>query len=156
MDFSRRVFLTAAGAGVLTSGLATAAWAQVLPSALNAREFGVKTGGGDQSAALQRAIDQAVSKQMPLFLPGGDYAVSNITLPSGLQFIGVPGQTTLSYNGGGGLLSANGSGNVSLSGLVLKGNTLDLSGSALFVARDATGLSCRIAEFLTVLQIASR
>jgi len=147
MDFSRRGFLTAAGAGVLSTGFSLAALAKVLPSALNARDFGVKTGGGDQSAALQRAIDQAVSRQMPLFLSGGDYAVSNITLPSSLQFIGVPGQTTLSYNGGGGLLSANGARNVSLRGLVLKGDTLDLSGSALFVAQDATGLSlegCRI------------
>ncbi len=120
---------------------------QGFPSALNARDFGVKTGGGDQSAALQRAIDQAVLKQMPLFLPGGNYAVGNITLPSGLQFIGVPGQTSLSYNGGGGLLSANGARNVSLRGLVLKGNKLDLSGSALFVAQDAARLSmenCRI------------
>ncbi len=147
MDFSRRVFLIAASAGVLTSGFSQTAWAQVLPSALNALDFGVETGGGNQSAALQRAIDEAASKQMPLFLPGGDYAASNIQLPTGLQFFGVPGQTTLSYNGGGGLLSANGARNVSLRGLVLKGNMLDLSGSALFVAQDATGLSledCRI------------
>ncbi len=147
MTFSRRGFLTLAGAGALSTGFSLAALAKVLPSSLNARNFGVKTGGGDQSQALQNAIDQAASKQMPLFLPGGNYAVSNIVLPSGLQLIGVPGQSMLSYNGGGGLLSANGSGNVSLSGLVLNGNTLDLSGSALFVAQDATGLSlndCRI------------
>lgn len=142
MKFSRRVFLTAASAGVLTSGLSRAAWAQALPSALNARDFGVKTGGGDQSTALQRAIDQATLKQMPLFLPGGDYAVSNIILPSGLQFIGVPGQSTLSYNGGGGLLNANGSKNVSLRGLSLKGNKLDLSSAsrALFVASNTSRL----------------
>ncbi len=147
MVFSRRFFLTATGAGVLASGLSAAAWGQTLPSALNARDLGVKTGGGDQTAALQRAIDHAAAKQLPLFLPGGDYAVSNITLPSGLQVLGVPGQSVLSYNGGGGLLSANGSRNISLRGLVLKGNMLDLSRSALFVAQDAARLSlqdCRI------------
>jgi uncharacterized secreted repeat protein (TIGR03808 family) len=149
MGVSRRGFLTAAGAGVLTSGLSNMAWAKVLPSALNAQNFGVKTGGGDQSAALQRAIDQAVLKQIPLFLPGGDYAASNITIPSGLQFIGVPGQSTLSYNSGGGLLDASGARNVSLRGLSLKGNNLDLSSAsgALFVANDTTRLlmeDCRI------------
>ncbi len=147
MVFSRRFFLTVAGAGVLTSGLSLQTRAQTLPSALNARDLGVETGGGDQTAALQRAIDQAAAKQLPLFLPGGDYAVSNITLPSGLQLIGVPGQSVLSYDGGGGLLSANGSRNISLRGLVLKGNMLDLSRSALFVAQDAARLSlqdCRI------------
>ncbi len=142
MGISRRGFLTTTGAGVLSAGLSNGAWAKVLPSALNAQNFGVKIGGGDQSVALQRAINQAVLKQIPLFLPGGDYAVSNITLPSGLELVGIPGQSTLSYNGGGGLLNASGSKNISLHGLSLKGNRLDLSSASggLFIANDTSRL----------------
>jgi len=151
MIFSRRTFLTGANASILTSGFTPDAWAKVLPIALNARDFGVKPGGGDQSRALQRAIDQAVLRQMPLFLPGGDFAVSNITLPSGLQFTGVPGQTTLSYNGGGELLNASGSKNVSLRGLGLNGHKLALASTsgALFIAHDTTRLymeNCRLSD----------
>ncbi len=149
MRFSRRGFIAGAGASVFMSALAPEALAKLMPSSLNARNFGVKTGGGDQSRALQRAIDQAVLKQVPLFLAGGDYAVSNITLPSGLEFFGVPGQTTLSYNGRGELLTASGSRHISLHGLSLNGHKLDLSSNAgaLFIARDTNSLrleNCRL------------
>lgn len=149
MGISRRTFLASTGACVFGSGLSIPAWAQGLTSSLNAHDFGVKTGGGDQSRPLQRAIDQAVLRKIPLFLPGGDYAISNITLPSGLEFSGVPGQTTLSYNGGGELLNCSDAHHVSLRGLSLNGHMLDLSSDhgALFVAEAVAGLTmehCRI------------
>lgn len=136
--------MTAVGAS-----LGVDAQAKTFAATLNACNFGVKTGGGDQSRALQRAVDQAVLRKMPLFLPGGDYAVSNIQLPAGLEFIGVPGQTILSYNGGGELLNASGSNHVSLRGLSLKGHKLELSSSdaALLIAQGTTRLhleNCRI------------
>lgn len=149
MGISRRTFLASAGVSVFGAAVSTPGWAKALPSSLNARDFGVTTGGGDQSRALQRAIDQAILRKMPLFLPGGDYALSNITLPSGLELAGVPGQTTLSYNGGGELLNVSDAAHVTLRGLSLNGNTLDLSrqNSALFVAEATTDLlmeHCRI------------
>ncbi len=149
MVFSRRRFLVSSSAIAFGTSFAFSAVAKTLNGSLNARDFGVKPDGGDQSRALQKAINQAAKEQVPLFLPGGDYALSNISLPSGIQFIGVPGQTVLNYSGGGELLAASDAENISLQGLSLRGNKLDFSPSskALLVARNTRNLrleSCRI------------
>lgn len=138
MNFSRRAFFTTVGAAALATGFEVSASAKTFRTSLNARNFGVRTGGGDQSRALQKAINKAVAQNLPLFLPGGDYAVSNITLPSGLQMSGVPGKTVLSYNGGGALLLANDASHVSLNGISLNGHKLPLStaSGALIVAQN--------------------
>lgn len=150
MGFSRRKFITSAGMAALGTGLGLPVQAKTFATAINARDFGVKTGGGDQSRAMQRAIDQAVLRKIPLFLPGGEYALSNIHLGSGLEFFGVPGQTILRYAGGGEMLNASGSSHVSLHGLTLQGHGLDLSptGGALFIAQDTTRLHLENCRFI--------
>lgn len=138
MDFSRRTFLTFAGAATASAGISTVVHARTSSTALNARDFGVGIGGGDQSKALQKAINKAAARKLPLFLPGGEYAVGNINLPSGLQWSGVPGRTVLNYNGSGAMFQANDATHVSLSGLSFNGHKVALSSAsdALIVAQN--------------------
>ncbi len=93
-----------------------------LRGTLGAVEFNVEPGAiDDQSATLQLALDRAAAAGKPLFLPPGRYEVSNLTVPSRLKIIGVPGETRIVYTGGGHLLRAEGGSGISLDGIVLDG-----------------------------------
>ena len=51
---------------------------------LDAAHFGVRAGApGDQSVALQRAIDEAARTRVPLMLAPGVYRAGGLTLPAG-------------------------------------------------------------------------
>ncbi len=89
---------------------------------LDAAHFGVRPGAtNDQSAALQRAIDQAARTRVPLMLAPGVYRAGGLTLPAGAQLAGVRGATRLIFTHGPSLLSAEHAETVSLSGLTLDG-----------------------------------
>ena len=76
---------------------------------------------GDQSGALQRAIDEAARTRVPLLLAPGVYRAGGLTLPAGAQLAGVRGATRLIYTQGPSLLSAEHAETISLSGLTLDG-----------------------------------
>ncbi|WP_181702015.1 TIGR03808 family TAT-translocated repetitive protein [Chthonobacter albigriseus] len=123
----RRAFLFATAAAAVSGTVPAAAAPERidlvdLRGTLAATDAGVHPGAvDDQSVELQAAIDRAAAEAKPLFLPPGRYEVSNLTLPSGMRLVGVPGQTRLVYGGGGHLVyAANGSG-ISLDGLTLDG-----------------------------------
>ena len=89
---------------------------------LDAAHFGVRPGAaGDQSGALQRAIDQAARTRVPLMLAPGVYRAGGLTLPAGAQLAGVRGATRLILTHGPSLLSAEHADTISLSGLTLDG-----------------------------------
>jgi len=116
MDLNRRHLLTAAAAG--TAALATPLFA----FGLDAAHFGVRPGAaGDQSAALQRAIDQAARTRVPLMLAPGVYRAGGLTLPAGANLAGVRGATRLILTHGPSLLSAEHAETVSLTGLTFDG-----------------------------------
>lgn len=128
---SRRGFLSAAaiGAGMLVPAVARA---QTLPAdlrgSMDATRLGVRPGALDnQSIALQNAINSAAREGQPLFLPAGDFLVSNIDLPSGTTLIGVPGRTRIRYAGDGHLMFATQVENIHLEGLVLDGGNRTLA-----------------------------
>jgi uncharacterized secreted repeat protein (TIGR03808 family) len=75
----------------------------------------------DQSKAFNRLLRDAARRGMPVLLPAGDYLLSGITLPDNLWLSGVPGLTRLVHAGGGGFLSGEGPGRLTLSDLVLDG-----------------------------------
>ncbi|HSP50157.1 MAG TPA: TIGR03808 family TAT-translocated repetitive protein [Pseudolabrys sp.] len=116
MDLNRRHLLTAAATGA-------AAFASPLSAfGLDAAQFGVRPGApGDQSAALQRAIDQAARTRVPLMLAPGVYRAGGIKLPVGANLAGVRGATRLILTQGPSLVSAEHAETVSLSGLTFDG-----------------------------------
>ena len=127
MDLNRRHLLTAAATGA-------AAFAAPLSAfGLDATQFGVRPGAtGDQSAALQRAIDQASRTRVPLMLAPGVYRAGGLTLPAGASLAGVRGATRLILTHGPSLVSAEHAETVSLTGLTLDGGSQPLpAGRAL-------------------------
>ena len=140
MNLNRRHFLTAAAAG-------TAALAAPLSAfGLDVAHFGVRPGAaGDQSGALQRAIDQAAHGRVPLMLAPGVYRAGGLTLPAGASLAGVRGATRLILTQGPSLLSAEHAETVSLTGLTLDGGGQKLPAGRALVHFDDVK-SVRISE----------
>jgi len=89
---------------------------------IDAVQFGVRPGApDDQSRALQRAIDQAARRRVPLILVPGVYRAGDLKLPDGAQLLGVRGATRLVLTRGPSLLSGETGDHITLSGLVLDG-----------------------------------
>ncbi|WP_439618761.1 TIGR03808 family TAT-translocated repetitive protein [Shinella sp.] len=124
---TRRLFLSGLGA----AGLATAAAAQSEPvpildvdlrGSIDASAHGIRPGAGDRkSKAFTKLLKEAAGKNMPVFLPPGDYTVSNVTLPDNTRITGVAGATRILYGGDGHLFAADGLARVELANLVIDG-----------------------------------
>lgn len=135
----RRRFLTSALSVAALTAIPRAALAQAprlrgtigvadgTEGAVNGTELGLRPGAlDDQTAVLQRAIEEAASRGRPLFLPGGRYVVSGLTLTSGAQIVGVAGATRLVHSGAGHLVVAEGADRIGLTNLTLDGQNLPL------------------------------
>ena len=124
---TRRLFLSGLGLG--TAATATTALARRLPvvdvdlrGSIDASAHGIRPGADDRkSKAFTRLLKEAAEKNMPVFLPPGDYTVSNIALPDNTRLTGVAGATRLVYSGGGHLFAAEGAKRIALSNLVIDG-----------------------------------
>ena len=126
---SRRLFLSGFGLGA--AGLAGPALAQTprlpildvdLRGSIDASAHGVRPGAeGRKSKAFAKLLQEAAAKNTPVFLPPGDYVVSNITLPDNTRLTGVPGATRILYGGDGHLFAAEGAGRIELANLVIDG-----------------------------------
>src|ERR1700730_14410428 len=113
MTFDRRTFLALSGAAAAGAtavvGAARAAPQATAALGLDATHLGVRPGTSeDQSAPLQRAIDQAARARTPLALPAGVYRAGNLRLPDGAQIVGTRGATRLVFSGGPSLVFAQG------------------------------------------------
>jgi len=75
----------------------------------------------NQSRRMQALIDEAARRGLEVFLPSGNYNVSNLNLPDGTRLTGVPGATRLSYGGDGHLISANDAARIEISNISLDG-----------------------------------
>jgi uncharacterized secreted repeat protein (TIGR03808 family) len=125
MDLNRRHILGASAAGIAGALAATdGARAAPLTSMLgrDATQYGAQPNAeGDQTRALQRAIDEATRAQAPLALPPGVYRTGTLRLARGTQLIGVRGATKLLFTGGASLLLAEGADHIGLNGITLDG-----------------------------------
>ncbi len=112
MGINRRSFLggtiTAAGAGLAGGSafagneLATELAMGNLRGGFSATDDGLRPGAvDDQSRLLQSILQRAAASNKPVFLPPGNYVVSNIKFPSNTRLMGVPGATRLVYSGAG-------------------------------------------------------
>src|SRR5206468_1162532 len=131
MDMNRRHLIGASAAGV-AGALAMspdAARAAPLTSTLgrDVTLYGVRPGSpDDQTAKLQRAIDEAARAQVPLALPPGVYRTGMLRLQSGTQLVGVRGATKLIFNGGASMLQGEGASNIGLTGITFDGGGIAL------------------------------
>lgn len=88
----------------------------------NAGEHGLIPGAiDDQSKQLQSILDKAAIENKPVFLPPGNYFVSNIILPKNTRLMGVPGASRLVYTGGGHMLLVENGEHIELTGIVVDG-----------------------------------
>ena len=125
MSLDRRTLL----AGLAASALPTFARAAGPVSAfgIDAATLGVRAGSpDDQTAALQRAIDQAAAAHVPLALGPGVYRAGDLTLPAGAQIIGIRGATRLVATRGRPLVTATQADRVTLTGLSFDGGGMRL------------------------------
>jgi uncharacterized secreted repeat protein (TIGR03808 family) len=125
---SRRLFLSGLGLGA--AGIAAPAHARTqlpvidvdLRGSIDASAHGIRPGADDRkSKAFARLLKDAAATNTPVFLPPGDYVVSNITLPDNTRLTGVPGATRIVYGGDGHLFAADGAGRIELANLVIDG-----------------------------------
>ncbi|MEZ5785948.1 MAG: TIGR03808 family TAT-translocated repetitive protein [Xanthobacteraceae bacterium] len=146
MHASRRSMLCF-GASLVGAGLAAGgptaraaprrATAQ-LPSAfgIDAATLGVRAGSSDdQSALVQRAIDQTAQAGSPLAFAPGLYRVGGLKLPSGAQLVAPRGAVRFLLAGGSELLGAENADRITLSGLVLDGLKVPLVGDGRGLVR---------------------
>jgi uncharacterized secreted repeat protein (TIGR03808 family) len=129
MPLHRREFL-GSFAAVAVGALSTSPLAAAPLTSKRGRDsthFGVRPNSPeDQTAALQRAIDDAAERRVPLALPPGNYITGSLRLPSGAQLSGVRGATRLVFTGGPSLFDSQGAETATLSGLVLDGASIPL------------------------------
>ncbi len=123
MTINRRHLLTASAATVAAAASASVAFAAPAADAgLDGRQLGLRSSEtDDQTAALQRAIDQAASARLPLLLPPGTLRAAGLILPAGVQISGVPGATRLVANRPKPILASTSADNVRLAGIAFDG-----------------------------------
>jgi uncharacterized secreted repeat protein (TIGR03808 family) len=130
MTLDRRAFvagLAAAAAPSLACAQSARTAAPVSAFGIDAATLGVRAGSpDDQTAVLQRAIDQAAAARAPLALAPGVYRASDLALPAGAQITGIRGATRLVSSRGRPLFVAPQADQVTLAGLVLDGAGLRL------------------------------
>jgi uncharacterized secreted repeat protein (TIGR03808 family) len=154
MKMDRRQFVVSGVAGAIAGPVLWASPIAAAPSlsalGADAAQFGVRPGtSNDQTAALQRALDQTAATRVPLALAPGVYRAGNLKLPAGAQLMGVRGATRLIFTGGASLLSANQADALTLSGLVLDGAGLPLArGRGLVNVAAGRGLRINDCEIL--------
>lgn len=117
---SRRGLLTFAGAGFGALTFANKTMAQF--GAIDASANGVVANtGSDISSDLSALLDKAASLSQPVYLPAGEYLVSNISLPSGTALYGARGSTRLLASREGPILAGQGTSRLSLHDIALVG-----------------------------------
>ncbi|GKX34542.1 MAG: Tat protein [Rhizobiaceae bacterium MnEN-MB40S] len=124
---TRRGFLAAMG-GAFAAGVSPVRAAPpATPDALNAVELGLTPDSlENQGPTLEKILNAASDAGVPVFIPPGDFVVSNVTLPALVHLRGVPGLSRLIYGGGDHFLRAENASDIRLAGL-----TLDASGHRL-------------------------
>lgn len=143
MTFSRRsLFGMSALAGAALS--VQPAHAALTGGMLSAGTLGVEANAArDQSVELQHALDQASARGGYLLLEPGLYIASGLRIRSGLNLIGVAGQSRIVQAGIDPIIMAEGATGVRLDGLVVDGQVRGLpsSSSALVEARSVRDLT---------------
>src|SRR4051812_12825757 len=142
MPLDRRSLIAGTGAAALAI---PARAAPLSHYGFDAAHFGLRPGAPeDQSARLQRAIEEAARTRVPLALAPGIYRAGALTLAAGAQILGVRGATRIAFSGGPSLLSSTGAESITLAGLTFDGGAQPTSARGLLHLTGAQQL--RIAD----------
>jgi uncharacterized secreted repeat protein (TIGR03808 family) len=119
----RRSFLYAGGlTATAAAPFAMAAQATASQNPRNVADFGAEPNSDrDQTAALQKAIDELTKAGQPVLLPGGAFRIGPLKLPKNCAMMGIPGLTVLRANTPGKLLSGADLDMFHLSGIAFEG-----------------------------------
>lgn len=85
-------------------------------------------GEGDQTDALQAAIDRAARQRRTLHLPPGRIVARRLALRAGTRIVGEPGHSILTLRGEGASLHAQGADGVRLQSLTIVGDSAQMKG----------------------------
>jgi uncharacterized secreted repeat protein (TIGR03808 family) len=151
MPFTRRDLIAGSLATAFAAPLAAPAAARDgTPKGIDAARFGVRANAeGEQTRALQKAIDETARAGQPLWLAPGRYRTGPLRLASGARIIGVRGATTLRLVQAPALFVAQGADAVALEALALDGSNIKPGDGALVSFDTVTGLrlaDCAIAN----------
>jgi len=129
MPFTRRALIAGSFASVMAAPVAAQ------PKGIDAARFGVRANtDGEQTLALQRAIDEAARVQQPLWLGLGRYRTGPLRLAPGLRIIGANGETTLRLVQGPALFIAQDARDIVLQGLTLNGQGTSLGSDGALIS----------------------
>ena len=119
--FSRRKFFHLFGAAsVATAVTRNSALAQF--GAIDASELGLSSNSNsDQSGLLSDILARASLQGQTVFLPAGEYILSNVQLPSNVSILGANGRTILRSTGEASILVGTNAHQVSINDIVLSG-----------------------------------
>lgn len=79
---------------------------------------------------LNDLMRKAAARDMPVFLPPGNYALSQLDIPENTRLTGISGASRITFSGGDYFIRARGLKRLSLSGLVLDGGSLPIAAEA--------------------------
>jgi len=132
---TRRLFISSAAlTGLATVSERRPAWSastEGLRGSIDIAPYGLTPGVGvDQGDALNRLLRDAASSGMQAVLPAGDYVVSGVELPEGIDLSGTAGATRLVHGGGGFALSGRDLKRARLTGLTIDGGSQPLGSDA--------------------------
>lgn len=150
MLFHRRHFVAASlGLGLLPVA-AVAKPKNTERSAANTTDL-IPDSESDQTASLQRLIDEAATRKLPLQLPAGRFLIRTLNLRPGSRIAGAAGATILAHTGNGAMLLADETDNLRLEAL-----TIDGSSSALNAARSQGLITIRRSAAITLRDLTVR
>lgn len=93
-----------------------------LRGSLDATEAGIRPDAlDDQSKIFAKLLAAASKSNQEIFLPAGEYRISNMTLPQRVRIHGVPGASRIIYGGEGHLFAADDTELVEIEGVVFDG-----------------------------------
>lgn len=137
MTIDRRHFLHLGATGIAATAAAPVLAGSIDVLGVDAANFGLRPGSADdQSASLQRAIDECAHTRVPLAVAPGVYQASALRLPSGTEIVGIRGATKFVVSSAAALVSALDADYVTLSGLVLDGELRPLPDGGALVEFD--------------------
>ena len=153
MNNERRQFLRIAGLGAGAAALgaspALAAPQAFMNGGIEATPVSLRPSNEDQTATLQRAIDQAAAARTPLTLSPGTYRAAGLELPPGTQIAGVAGATRIVANRARPIFSAAHASDVRISGISFDGGGQAMpKNTGLVTLADGEGVRVADCEFI--------
>ena len=149
----RRRNLLSGGVGAMAVlGLPATARGQAF---VDASAFGLDDAAGDQTPALQAAMDAAVAARQPLFLGPGTFEINDAMVTGPLTVRG-SGQTVLRLRAGGAILSITDRSYIRLEGVTFEGTAQSGPESALLDLVGASHVTIRDCRFINAAGIGIR